>query len=271
MGKMCFYTAPYPGVKSYYDMIDAAAEHELGAVEGFCMFEFKTPDIEAAKKIREYADSKNVTFPCFSVFVEFAADEESTKRLKGYADIAKILGSPYLHHTIVSGFVDCNEGLVNREELFEKGVAAVREVYDYAESIGIKAIYEEQGYIFNGIKDFGRFIDAVDRNVGVVADFGNIYGTQDDLLDFIKVYGDKILHVHIKDVTLKDDNSDGKGATTLSGKFMCPAEVGKGIVKIKDAIDLLKKIGYDGYYGLEFETEDSSSMVKTLKILADQF
>ena len=71
MGKMCFYMAPFPGVKSYYDMIDAAAELNLGAVEGFCMFEFETPDVEAAKKIREYADSKQVTFPCFSVFVDF--------------------------------------------------------------------------------------------------------------------------------------------------------------------------------------------------------
>ena len=31
-------------------MIDAAAQHNLNAVDGFCMFGFKTPDVEAARK-----------------------------------------------------------------------------------------------------------------------------------------------------------------------------------------------------------------------------
>ncbi len=271
MEKMCFYMAPFPGVKSYYDMIDAAAELNLGAVEGFCMFEFETPDVEAAKKIREYADSKQVTFPCFSVFVDFAADAETTKRLKGYAEVAKILGSPYLHHTIVGEFSDSSKILPHKEEYFAKGVAAVREVYDYAESIGIRTIFEEQGYVFNGIEGFGRFLDTVDRNVGVVADFGNIYESRDDLLDFIRTYGDKVVHAHIKDVILSEDNLDGKGFDSLTGKFFRSAQVGTGIVKIKEAIDLLKTFGYDGYYGLEFGVEDADAMAETIKMLNAKF
>jgi len=257
--KMCFYTPPFPGIKSYYDMIDAAVKHNLTAVEGFCFFEFQNPDIEEAKKIKEYADSKNITFPCFSVFVNFAADKENVAKLKGYADVAKILGSPYLHHTIVGEFADPNKVLPYKEELFNKSVEAVREIYDYAQSIGVKAIYEEQGYIFNGIEGFGRFLDEVNRDVGVVADFGNIYESGDDLLDFIKAFGDRVVHAHIKDVTISDTNEDGRGFDTLIGKYFYEAEVGKGDVKIKEAIDLLKKAGYDGYYGLEFAANDDNS------------
>ncbi len=257
--KMCFYTPPYPGIKSYYDMIDTAVKYNLNAVEGFCFFEFQNPDIEEAKKIKEYADSKNITFPCFSVFVNFAADKENVAKLKGYADVAKILGSPYLHHTIVGEFADPNKVLPYKEELFNKGVEAVREIYDYAQSIGVKAIYEEQGYIFNGVEGFGRFLDEVNRDVGVVADFGNIYESGDDLLDFIKAFGDRVVHAHIKDVTISDTNEDGRGLGTLTGKYFYEAEVGKGDIKVKEAIDLLKKAGYDGYYGLEFAAKDDNS------------
>lgn len=269
MGNLCFYMSPFPGVKSYYDMIDAAVEHKLNAVEGFCMYEFATPDIKAAEKIRAYADSKGVSFPCFSVFVEFASDAETTQKLKGYADVAKILGSPYLHHTIVGEFENCEKILPYKEEYYQKGVAAVREVYDYAESIGIKTIFEEQGYVFNGISGFGRFLNDVNREVCVVADFGNIYESNDDLLAFIDAFGDRVVHAHIKDVILKDENSDGKGFSTLSGKFMYAAEVGKGIVKIKEAVDALKKAGYDGYYGLEFgiDSDDSACMDDIITML----
>ena len=94
MSKLCFYTPPFPHVKSYYDMIDTSVQYGFDSLEGFCCFEFATPDVEAAKRIKEYADSKNIKFSCFSVFTHFAAGEENIKKLKGYADVAKILGSP---------------------------------------------------------------------------------------------------------------------------------------------------------------------------------
>ncbi len=259
MKKLCFYTLPFPKIKSYYDMIDLAAEYGFNAVEGFCILDFENPDEEAAKKIREYADSKNVVFPCFSVYMEFAPAKESIEKLKKYANVAKILGSPYLHHTIIGEFEKSDEILPYKDEYFKKGVEAVREIYDYAQSIGIKAIYEEQGYVFNGVREFGKFLDTVERNVGVVADFGNIYESADDLLDFIKAYGNRVVHAHIKDVHLLDSNDDGKGFDSLTGKFMYEAEPGKGIVKIKEAIDLLKSMGYEGYYGLEFGASDDNS------------
>lgn len=257
--KLCFYMPPFPRVKSYYDMIDTAVEYGLNAVEGFCNFEFENPDVESAKKIREYAQSKNVTFQCFSVFVKFAAESETTEKLKRYADVASILGSPFLHHTIVGEYADPSRVLPYKEELFKKGVLAVREIFDYAESIGVRAVYEEQGYIFNGLKGFGSLIEEVDRNVGVVADFGNIYESEDELPEFIEKFSDKIVHAHIKDVKLLESNDGGNGLKTLSGKYMFEAKVGQGDAKVKEGIELLKKIGYDGCYGLEFAASDDNS------------
>lgn len=267
--KLCFYTPPFPRVKSYYEMIDLAVEFGLYAVEGLNIFEFEKPDVEAAKKLREYADSKNVVIPCFSVFARFAAEKETTQKLKGYADVAKILGSPFLHHTIVGEFADYEKVLSNKEELFKNGVLAVREIYDYAQSIGVQCIYEEQGFIFNGIEGFGRLIKEVDRNVGVVADFGNIYESKDNAPDFIAKFSDKAVHAHIKDVKLLDTNENGKGFKTLAGKYFSEAPVGKGVANVKECINILKKSGYDGYYGLEFGAKEDNSpyMAETIELI----
>lgn len=259
MKKICFYSPPFPRVKSYYDMIDIAAQYGLNAFEGLSIMEFAQPDIEEAKKIREYADSKNVTCPCLSAFVRFAHGKENVERLKRYADVAKILGSPYLHHTIVGEFADPGKVLPCKDELFADGIHAVREVYDYAESIGIKTIFEEQGYIFNGIKGFGEFLDNVRRDVGVVADFANIYEAGDDFLDFLSAFKDKVVHAHIKDVSLSATNPNGTGLKTLGGKFMYEARVGEGVVNFKEAMRILDDIGYNGYYALEYSAKDDNS------------
>lgn len=269
--KLCFYSPPFPRVKSYYDMIDVAGEYGLTAVEGFSCLEFEIPDEDTAMRIREYADSKNIIFPCFSVFTKLASSRDNIDKLKKYVRIAKIMGSPYLHHTIVGEYQNSKEVLPYKEEFFRTGVEAVREIYDYAESIGIRTIYEEQGYIFNGIKNFGEFLETVDRAVGVVADFGNIYESGDDLIDFLKAFAHKVVHVHLKDVILSDSNYDGKGFDSISGKYMYEAEFGKGIVNLKDAIGILKSVGYDGYYGLEFSASENDSPIisKSIKLIED--
>ncbi len=267
MKKLCLYGTPYPEVKSYHDMIDAAASLGVGAVECLNIYEFSTPDLEVAKRLREYADSKGVIFPCFSVFASFAFEEK--KALFDYAEIAKILGSPYLHHTVIGEAFDPSKVVPRADELFEKSIQAIREIYDYADAIGIKAIYEEQGYIFNGVKGIGRLLDEVARPVGIVADFGNIYQSGDDLFDYINAFGARALHAHIKDVIITDENVNGKGLATLTGKYMYSAPFGEGRVKTKDAIALLKGKGYDGYYGLEFGMKDAPSMAKAIETISD--
>ncbi len=260
--KICFYTPPpFPRIKTYEDMIDTAVEYGVSGIEGFCNLDFENPDIEAAKRVKEYADSKNINFPCFSVYINVVGEDsnEMVERLKGYADVAKILGSPYLHHTIVNEIFDPDKVLPYKEEFFKKGIESVRKVYDYAENIGIRTIYEEQGYLFNGVKGYERFIDTVDRNVGVVADFANIYQAGDEILDFVKKFGNRVVHAHIKDITLTDTNETEDGLKTLTDKYMNEAEIGKGIVDIKGTIDVLKKAGYNGSYGVEYGAPDDDS------------
>lgn len=249
--KICFYS-PLKGAESYFDMLDLSAEYGFSGLEGFCRFEFAEPDTETAKRIREYADSKNITFPCFSVYINLVGDdsEEQIKRAKGFAEVAKILGSPYLHHTIACEFRDPNKIIPYKEEFFKKGVKAVQQIYDYADSIGVKAIYEEQGYLFNGIEGVSRLIEETNRDLGIVADFGNIVQVGGDLIGFIRTFAERVKHVHVKDMMIKNEPFEG-GCLTLDKTYFADTPMGTGFTKIKEAIDLLKKSGYDGYYAIE--------------------
>ncbi len=258
--RICFYTPPFPRVKSYFDMVDISREYGLKNIEGFNILDFEVPDIEMPKKIREYADSKGIGFSCFSVYINLVEEDstEMLEKLKKYADVAYILGSPYLHHTIANRFTEPEKVLPYKDEMFQKGILAVREIYDYCEKLGIKAIYEEQGYIFNGICGFKKFLEEVDREVGVVADFANIYQAGDSMEEFITVFSHRIVHAHIKDITLQAAN-DGTGLDTLDGKYMYEAPVGDGIVSIADGIAILEKCGYKGSYGIEYSAKDDDS------------
>ncbi len=251
--KVCFYTRPYPDVKTYFEMIDLAVEYGLYAVEGLSSFDLKQPDKEHAKRIKEYADSKGVIFPCFSVFINLVGQDsaERMERLKGYADVAEILGSPYVHHTIANDYRDPINVVPYSKEFFKKGVSAAQEIYDYCEQKGIRTLVEEQGFLFNGIKGVENLLDAANRNIGLVADFGNIYQAEETMEDYVKIFADRFAHAHLKDVKLTDENDNGLGLKTINGRYMHSTELEQGDVGVENIVDMLQKFGYDGYYAIE--------------------
>lgn len=266
--KLAFYTPPFPRIKTCFDMIDISADYGLFGVEFFPLAELGTPDKEAAKRIREYADCKNIRIPCFSLFINLAdtAPSDALVRLRAYAEIAQILGASYLHHTIVGEFQNPHAVLPYKKELMATGISVVREIYDYANTLGIRTVYEDQGYIFNGVENFGEFLATVDRNVGVVADFGNIYQSTDTPEAFLGAFASKVVHVHLKDVILTKTNESGQGVPSLSGNFMNAAQIGKGSIDFEKCISLLKNANYDGYYSLEYAAlaDDSPAIDEVL-------
>lgn len=272
--KISFYSKPFPYVNSYYDMISLAEEYGLSSVELLNDFEFKVPDIDIAKKLKEYADSKNIKISCMSLFVNLSGDDvkEKIELVKRYADLAQIFETPYLHHTVISECREPQKVLPIKDKLFNIAIEAVREVYDYSEQLGIKTVFENQGYLINGVEGFGEFLSKVNRDVGIVADFGNIYQSKDNTIDFLKVFADKVNHVHIKDVFLTDENLRGIGFKTIDGRYMNDAEIGEGIVDFKQAIRLLKKANYSGYYSLECGVnENNPESLKKLLGLIDSW
>lgn len=251
--KIAFYNRPFPRIKSYYDLIDITAEYGLPAFEGFNHMELTEPNAEQARRIREYADVKGVVCCCFSVYADIVGENADVEieRMKKFADIAAILGSPYLHHTIApnAGKDVLSEKFCNT--LFYRGVAGVREIFDYAAERNVRGVYEDQAFLFNGIERFARFINTVDRDIGVVADVGNICQMDETIEPFIREFADRIVHVHLKDVKPVGANYTGR-LPTRNGRYFAATPIGTGTVNLKTAIHLLREHGYNGYYALEY-------------------
>ena len=256
MPKFCLYMPPLSTLSTYKEMVDYAAAHNISNLEILNILDLSTPDLQVAKELKAYADSKGISFPCVSVGMNLVEDDrrEAIETLKKYADIAKLLGSPYLHHTIALNFSDPAYIAENFETFYQRGLEAVREVFDYAATLGIRTIYEDQGFLFNGRKNFGRFLEEVDRNVGVVADFGNIQFADEDVEDFIPAFADRIVHVHVKDYIVTDGTAREKRPseyTSKGGHFLQGCLIGEGSVHTDAAFRALQAMGYQGYVALE--------------------
>ncbi len=270
--KIALYITPYEGPTSYNDMIDIAIENGIKNIEPVASFEFRTPDTEYAKEFRRRMDDAGLNVPCFSIGVNLADEGrfDAIEKAKKYAEAAAIVGSPYLHHTIVYDCSNPDYAHENKDRLFNEGMESVRIISDYAKSLGIKTIFEDQGYIFNGVENMKKFFDVVDRDCGLVADFGNIAYADEKVEDLIKALPDKVEHVHVKDIQyfLKDD-PNAKGSPTYNYNFANGCAFGDGNVNFDAAFSALKEIGYNGYFAIEgyFYVEDpKKSFKKNLEI-----
>lgn len=252
--RICIYVPPFPQIASYYDMVNLAAEYGLN-VEIINTYELATPDIEFAKRLREYAEKKDVKFTCVSLWVDLVgnAAHKGIEKVKMYAEIAKILGSEYLHHTIATTRLNRAEADTYRPEYIKKGVAAVSEIYDYAEVLGIKTLHEPQGFIFNGVEGI-KAIEAANRDTKVVADFGNIEFVDEKIEDFIPAFAEKIVQVHVKDykrVLNGNYHETENTLKTMNESALYSCMLGEGDVDFNKGFAELKKIGYYGPVSIE--------------------
>lgn len=275
MADFCLYMPPLTTIGSYREMVDYAAAHSIRYLETLNILDLSTPDLQVARDLKAYADSKGISFPCVSVGLSLVDDdrEEAIETVKRYADIAKILGSPYLHHTIALNFSEPQKIANNFEVYYQRGIAAVREIFDYAATLGIRTIYEDQGFLFNGCKNFSRFLQEVDRNVGVVADFGNIQFVDEHVEAFISKFSDRIVHVHAKDYIVTDGTSREIRSgeyTSKGGNYLQGCLIGEGSVHTEDAFKALQAIGYKGFVALEGDPigpDEEASFRENLEIV----
>lgn len=275
MRAFCLYAPPVSSISTYKEMVDYAVAHGIRKLETLNILDLSVPDLEVAKELKAYADSKGITFPCVSVGISLVDDDRkaAVETVKRYADVAKILESPYLHHTIALNFSDPQYISENAELFYSRGLEAVREVFDYAASIGIRTIYEDQGFLFNGCKTFARFLEEVDRNVGVVADFGNIQFVDEQVEAFIPQFADRIVHVHAKDYLVTPGSSRAAEPgeyTSKGGNYLKGCLIGEGSVHTDAAFRALQAIGYHDCVSLEGDPigpDEEASFCKNLETI----
>ena len=248
--EFCLYMPPLSSITTYQEMVDLAAEYGIRQLETLNILDLSTPDLTVARELKAYAAKKGISFPCVSLGLDLVLDdhEAALEEAKQYVEIAAILGSPYFHHTIALNFSDPQLTADHFDLFYQRGLKAVRALYDHAQSFGIRTIYEDQGFLFNGVENFSRFLRDVDRNIGVVADFGNIQFVDQQVEDFIRTFRDRIVHVHVKDYRVSQASGE---YTTWGGNYLTDCLIDDGSVHTAEAFRALKEMGYQGSVSLE--------------------
>ena len=226
----------------------------LNAFELYSGKDLATPDPAVARRVREEAEKHNVTLPCLSASFNLCGEKGkwAAELLMRYAECAREAGVPLLHHTLYRE-LNPDAWLPSYEDAVEELVPRVREIYDYAASLGVQCVYEDQGHVINGVERFGGFLKALDRPAGVVLDLGNTVFAGETADAFAAAFGDRVVHVHVKDFCVRPYDEPGSGCKyrLKNGLGASPAILGEGDTRMLDALEILHRHEYKGYYMLE--------------------
>ena len=199
--------------------------------------------IEGARELRDALKTEGITCPCFSACVDLSKGDgtETISELKHCIDLTAEIGAPYIHHTLIPGLSHPKPGSPSFDDLFDEVVRRAQIVCDYAAEKGIECLYEDQGYYFNGADRFERYITALKRdNIGVCADFGNIYFVDETPENFIGRFTGMIKHVHVKDYLRKEGTWPGEGwYLSRGGNWLRDTIIGHGVIDFEKGFRIL--------------------------------
>ena len=214
--------------------------------------------IEMAKGIREHCEKIGLPIVAYTVGANLVGEgaDKVVEDLKRALDVAKELGAPVLRHDVCYKLAPSH--LYTYEDAIEEMVPRIREVTDYAASLGIKTCTENHGYIFQEPERVLELIEAVNReNYGWLCDIGNFLCADADPAESVRIAAPHTFHVHAKDFLFKSADSavmpSGYQITTVGGNFIRGTVVGHGVVPVAQCINIIKKAGYDGFVSIEFE------------------
>ncbi len=270
--KICFYS-PILGVDNFTTLINLGAEYGVRGIEFLNYGEMEEPDMEAARQLKKMAKAKGLILPCFSVGLNLVGADRAINvpKIKKYAEICSDLEIPYLHHTVAFRFTEGYE-YEEAKRCFAEGVEVTCEIAEYANKLGVKTLLEDQGFIVNGVDEYGRFRAAANNCFDVLLDTGNICFVDETAGAFAERFGNLVPHTHVKEYHITKE--EPKGVTsyrTQGGNYLSDAVAGEGNVDYLRVRDALEKVGYKGLYSLEYALKNTDDLNRTLEYLANVF
>ena len=123
-----------------------------------------------------------------------------------------------------------------------------------AEDHGVTLLLEPHGPITGSIDGTSALLERIDSPaLALNFDSGNSWLAGMDPVEYVKTFGEKIQHVHWKDLGAEWEEKRG----TIFGCGMSPIAVGTGVIDIEGAFRALEAAGFDGYSTLEVGGDDA--------------
>ena len=203
-------------------------------------------------RIRKMAEDAGITLTAFCAHANLldpvCPPLYQTHEIIKAIRLAHLLGIRHVITTEGDPKTPHGHNLTPAERLFairDKLVAPVL----WAEELGVELLIEPHGIVTDTIDGMGAILEALGHGdtVGVCLDTGNAWLGGSDPIDFIRVFGSRIRHVHWKDMGAEWEDKRG----TLFGCGMGSIALGDGKVDLPGIVKALQGIGFDGATTLE--------------------
>ena len=239
----------------YADLTDSHDGASLGSEAGFVAS--LSLDSHPAK-IRKLVDEFDITLTSVCAHANLldpaSPDRYGTTEVIKAIRLAHLLGIKQVITTELEPKTEFGRNLTRDEMLFsikEK----LHEPVLWAEELGIDLLPEPHGELTDTVEGMTAILDALghEETVGVNLDTGNSWLGGGDPLEFVKVFGSRIKHVHWKDMEAHWEPKRG----TIYGCGMAMIPLGDGVVEVRKVLDALLESGFDGPTTLEIAGEDN--------------
>lgn len=191
-------------------------------------------DFENTKKL---LDKYNLEISCISASSTFTNPDPDEREKNIQMAISHIDIAKRFNCNVVRVFVGRLPKDVEFEKVVEYASESIKKVVQYAEKIGVKVGIETHDDWCKGEKINLIFERIKSDYFGCVWDVYNSLVEGEKLQDTFKFIKNKIIHLHIKD-----------GDMEKSYKLL-----GEGKLPIREILDLLKSVNYEGYLSFEYE------------------
>ena len=257
----------FRGSSNMRRIIECAREKGVFGVElmNFCD-ELKNPDMAVARELSALARGYGLALPVFSAGIDLVGEDaaQNFERLCRYAEICSELEIPVLHHTIAPALTNVYGDDAAIEEVFARGLDAALRINDFSARLGVRTVVEDQGFVFNGRKNYRRLLYLGEGKIGALLDVGNIRFTGESPEELLTVLTEPPVHVHLKDYIWCTE-SENPRYTDKFGRCFTNTEIGKGDIDLSAVADGLRALGYNGLYSMEYcNVKDLDEVDRTL-------
>jgi inosose dehydratase len=208
-------------------------------------------------KLREMTEAVGIELTAFCAHANLldptAPDRYGTREIIKAIRLAHHLGIKQVVTTEGDPKTAFGHGLSESERLF-----SIREKLDapieWARELGVDLLLEPHGVLTDTVDGMSKILETLnDDVVGINLDTGNSWLGGGDPLEFVKVFGNRIKHVHWKDMGAEWEEKRG----TMFGCGMGLIPLGDGVIGIRAIVDELLKIGFDGPTTLEIAGQEA--------------
>ena len=201
---------------------------------------YPNPPLSQRKYVKDIFDRHRISICCISAYSQFATSDDKILEQNKQILIDDIILARDLNAPMVRSFLGQNKDLTNGQ-IIEYAAPYLNYCADFADLLGIKVVFETHDVWCGAELMKLAFSKITSKGAAILWDVANNHEQGETVKGFFDSVGLKCAHIHMKD--LRKD-ADGKTKLCLTGD---------GEVQIKECVDLLKSIGYQGYITFEWE------------------